>query len=374
MPLIKDTIDTILKAIKAIWDFIWPVLRTTVETTWTLIKSAVSGALNVILGLFKTIMQLINGDWSGAWETLKATANTLLETIKSLIGNALNVVLGLFKSIMASAKIDWESSWASIKSTASEKIEGAKSDIEAALKAIPGFFTTHLSTAVSSVKTKFGEIVSAAGTGLGDLVAKITGFLGNIVGAILAPFQSAKDTLTNPNGTMAGLISGVTSFFAGLPGAIMTALVRLPAAITQPFIDALAFLVGKERADAAIQAGKDFAGKILSGLVAALSNAGAAIWDALRGALNTAIGKIPSSIRTFLGINFIEAATGFSGMVTEPTLFLAGERGSERVDISPAPLGESSGPKTVFNLTVPNPIGSLAELASTVKMLQMGVR
>jgi hypothetical protein len=46
-----------------------------------------------------------------------------------------------------------------------------------------------------------------------------------------------------------------------------------------------------------------------------------------------------------------KAATGFSGLVTQPTLFLAGERGPETVNIAPVQAGARSGPLVVTVIT-----------------------
>tara|TARA_R110002153_G_scaffold214451_2_gene367082 strand:- start:1325 stop:2971 length:1647 start_codon:yes stop_codon:yes gene_type:complete len=64
----------------------------------------------------------------------------------------------------------------------------------------------------------------------------------------------------------------------------------------------------------------------------------------------------------------IEAAQGFDGMITKPTMFLAGEKGSEHVKVTPHGQSSSSGGTTV-NINISNMSGNandLNKLRSTI--------
>jgi hypothetical protein len=97
-----------------------------------------------------------------------------------------------------------------------------------------------------------------------------------------------------------------------------------------------------------------------SGIVAGLNIAGQAIVDAINSLikkykkLRDSLGKFGSLLPpldlltftplTFTAIPLIAAAKGFEGMVSNPTMFLAGEAGPEMVSITPR---GSSGGKTI---------------------------
>lgn len=82
LPLIKQTVTTVLTAIGDFW------------AAWGgTIKTIVSTAMNVILGVIKTVMQVINGDWQGAWETVKNVVINVLQNIPTIIGGLVGFVL-----------------------------------------------------------------------------------------------------------------------------------------------------------------------------------------------------------------------------------------------------------------------------------------
>lgn len=82
LPLIKQTVTTILTAIGDFWAAWGGTIKTIVQT-----------AMNVILGVIKTVMQVINGDWKGAWETLKTVLVGVLQNIPAIIGGLFSFVL-----------------------------------------------------------------------------------------------------------------------------------------------------------------------------------------------------------------------------------------------------------------------------------------
>lgn len=72
----------------------------------------------------------------------------------------------------------------------------------------------------------------------------------------------------------------------------------------------------------------------------------------------------------------VEAARGFSGMVRSPTLFLAGERGPERVDVTPRgghQGGSGGGVTVVFNLASASDREMVAMLREQLPMIERAV-
>ena len=70
-----------------------------------------------------------------------------------------------------------------------------------------------------------------------------------------------------------------------------------------------------------------------------------------------------------VGTAIIPAANGFSGIVTSPTLFLAGERGPESVNITP---GGASGGIHIENLNVSGSGNAGADVRNTIRLLEYG--
>lgn len=82
LPLIKQTVTTILTAIGDFWASWGGTIKTIVQT-----------AMNVVMGIIKTVMQVINGDWRGAWETVKNVLIGVLQNIPAIIGGVVGFVL-----------------------------------------------------------------------------------------------------------------------------------------------------------------------------------------------------------------------------------------------------------------------------------------
>lgn len=125
MPLIQQTVKTVISAIQTAWEVVGPIIETVVKTAFGNIKTTIETTLSVILGLVKAAMQLINGDFEGAGETLKRTVGTLWEGVKTIFTNNLNGI----KEIVKGLKLD-EAGRAileSLKSGINEKWEGLKS-------------------------------------------------------------------------------------------------------------------------------------------------------------------------------------------------------------------------------------------------------
>jgi TP901 family phage tail tape measure protein len=88
MPLIKQTTETVLKAIAGFWKTYGGQIMGIVGATWDFIKFAIGGRIKDILTVIRATMQIINGDWKGAWETIKKNASEKLQQVQNLIGAA----------------------------------------------------------------------------------------------------------------------------------------------------------------------------------------------------------------------------------------------------------------------------------------------
>lgn len=82
MPLIRQTVTTVLTFIGDFWAAWGGTLKTIVTTT-----------MNAVLGVIKFIMQAINGDWTGAWETLEKVMVAILNSLPSIIKGVLSLAV-----------------------------------------------------------------------------------------------------------------------------------------------------------------------------------------------------------------------------------------------------------------------------------------
>lgn len=101
---LADTFKGKIETIKAIWDFIFPYLKTVATPIINTIIQTVKVSFDVLGNIFKLLRQLITGDWSGAWETIKSIlfqAGLQLYNIMSGIHDKISQV---FHKVVASAR------------------------------------------------------------------------------------------------------------------------------------------------------------------------------------------------------------------------------------------------------------------------------
>lgn len=92
MPLIRQTVETVLRAIQAFWDKHGAAILRIVTIAFNSIQTAVNTILTVILGLIRVGMLLINGEWGAAWDELKRIVSVWWDGVKTLMGNQLEAL------------------------------------------------------------------------------------------------------------------------------------------------------------------------------------------------------------------------------------------------------------------------------------------
>ena len=88
------------------------------------------------------------------------------------------------------------------------------------------------------------------------------------------------------------------------------------------------------------------------------------IWDAIGGAWHRFVSFF-QSIGGFAGFAGITAANGYDGVVTRPTMMMVGERGAERVSVTPS--GQSGGGGVTINIQ--NMVGSSGDIERLRSMI-----
>jgi len=86
LPLIKQTVQTVLNAVKAFWSKHGAEVVAVIKTSWQILSATIGTAIKTVLGVIKLGMQVINGDWSGAWKTLIQTAQAAVGGVAKVIG------------------------------------------------------------------------------------------------------------------------------------------------------------------------------------------------------------------------------------------------------------------------------------------------
>jgi hypothetical protein len=143
MPLIRETVHTVLEAIRGFWERNGAVIMQVVQNTFNTVKIVIETVLLTILDLFKVIMQVITGDWEGAWQTILGIVDRIWNTIVSVILNQLDSLITIFRNI------DWAGLGRSI-------IEGIANGISSAAGAIADAARRAARNALDAAKRALG--------------------------------------------------------------------------------------------------------------------------------------------------------------------------------------------------------------------------
>jgi TP901 family phage tail tape measure protein len=99
MPLIRQTIQTILTAIATFWRNHGDTIMSVVQRTFDTVMLVVDTILKSVLGIIRAVMLAINGDWEGAWNEVANVVGRILSTILTVVGNQMLSMVQLIVSI-----------------------------------------------------------------------------------------------------------------------------------------------------------------------------------------------------------------------------------------------------------------------------------
>jgi phage-related protein len=101
MPLIQQTIETVLAAITGFWDSNGARIMSIVDGFLSIVRTLFDTYLNNALDIVTAVMQLINGDVEGAGETLKGIAERTMSAFLSIVSDYIGMVKDAF------GDVDW---------------------------------------------------------------------------------------------------------------------------------------------------------------------------------------------------------------------------------------------------------------------------
>lgn len=199
--LIKQTIQTVWSTIKTIITGVlnilvpllktaWEGIKNTIQAVWNVIKAVISTTINLIMGVIKTVMQIITGDWSGAWQTIKSTASNLLSgiinVISSLLSAGVTIVGSLLNNILGTFKAIFNGLLDIVTGALSKVRDGLSGGMRNALDAVIGF--------LGKFKDAGNRIVSSIADGIKGAIGKVTGAISNVASKIrdFLPFSPPK--------------------------------------------------------------------------------------------------------------------------------------------------------------------------------------
>ena len=332
----------VITDLQALWDFVWPHIRNVVETVLNavvpfvkrivkdmsefftakmeVIRAWVHENWPLIGGTIIKVVNLVQALFEKAWPIIEAILTGAWENMKLVISTALDIVLGLIKTVMLAIQGDWEGVWDEIYGVLESVWDMIWGIIKNTLNTILGFFGTSLEDLWLVTRRWFFGITEVIGSKLRDAWNATVMWFNRI-------FASAATRMTE------------------LWEKIRSVALDIYEAITRPFKDA-----------------KEFLSKLHIPVPHVKVS-----WKA--GPLGINIPKF--SIKWY--------GQGLDGIFNTPTLIGVGERGAERVQVTP--LGrrgaeaETEGRPT-YEVNVYAPTGNaqdtVARMLDALKMLEMG--
>jgi TP901 family phage tail tape measure protein len=385
MDLIKATIKSVMGAIEVIWKYAWKAIQTYLRIVWEEIKAIIDVALTLIAGLLKAVMQAIQGDWRAAWETIKETATTIVNRILEMLRNILNIILELFGTDLETL---WETvkhwftemwntitawiadTWEAITTFFADLLTDVRTKMQEIWTAVFTWFTemwntidTWVSDTWDRITTFFADLKEDINSKLEQIHSTIGGWVSELYDALIQPYVDTWNWLfvDDGGGVFGRMKSEVGAKIEAIKGVFDTKKQSILDAITAPFEDAKEFIVGED------------------GIITTLG-----------GLINDIIGEIDIQLphletdwvdipglpfdRPVFDIEWYAGGTPMGGLIFDsPTVIGVGEAGPERVTIEPLSGGRRGGGDTYheWHLQVPQPIGEIADLRNTLRLLEM---
>ncbi len=96
MPLIHQTVVRVMNDTVASWQEKWLLLKPIVDFVWEQIQKTVDTALSILLKALDLVMIVVNADWSEQWDALYRTVKTITTDVIEFLGPWLNDVRAFF--------------------------------------------------------------------------------------------------------------------------------------------------------------------------------------------------------------------------------------------------------------------------------------
>ncbi|PHB23097.1 phage tail tape measure protein [Bacillus pseudomycoides] len=156
---IKDFIANNGEELKAVWNAIWVFFDFVIKPILDGIKQAISGALDVIMGIIKTVGAILNGDWKSAWDGIKMTLSGVIDIILGLLNGiffkgALGALGKLGKKLGEGFVSFAGKSWNKVKQWGKDILDAPSS-----IKELPGKIWEWIKDVPSKIKQAFDDAI-----------------------------------------------------------------------------------------------------------------------------------------------------------------------------------------------------------------------
>ena len=227
-PLIQQTIETVLNAIRAVvksvvtfvssfWKKHHDKIKSVAMAIWEFITGLIDNNLKAILDIIKAVMKAINGDWRGAWKTVRNTFRNYIKGVLNIGRNLFNKLKTVFLPIIET-----------LKARAITKFKDLKNKILEHIRELPG-----------KLKQAGIDMIQGMINGVGSMAGALESAIRGLISAAIAAVRRALG-LGSPSRvfqqfgemTIAGFVNGIDAGSRDAVGAIRGVMAAVEAAAT----------------------------------------------------------------------------------------------------------------------------------------------
>ncbi|WP_249645848.1 MULTISPECIES: hypothetical protein [unclassified Lysinibacillus] len=260
--VIGNVVTTVMTAIGAIMQFIWPVVKALIVSTWDAIMNVIKGAVNIILGIVKVFTSLFQGDWKGVWDGVKQILVGALQAVWGVVNlYFVGKLLGPLKAFGSTAKTFLQGIWttikgiftntlATIRNTVDTIFTGMGTSIKAIWKGIKSFFDSILSgiksifmsiwrsiaSFIDNMFTSISGLVRSVWNGIKNLILSVLNAIANIIKSIWTGIKNTVSTILN------GIKNVIETIWNGFKTTVSTAMENVKTAVVNGWNAAKSFL------------------------------------------------------------------------------------------------------------------------------------
>lgn len=250
LAVIKIQIALFLLPILIAWKLFHNQILSVLQTAWTLIKTIVMAALQVLRGIIDVVLGLLSGDWGRVWNGIKAIVSGVWQAMLGIVKAAVGQVVAILSAGLSLLGAIWNLAWTGIKNAVSGVWHGIIDSASTAINQIVGFFgglAGRLLGFVGAIAGAAGAIGGAIVNGIVNGLRSAAGFVENLAGQIRDAFVNIINgqVIDRLNSAIGSISFSIFGHHIGLPDDLIPHLAK-GAFVTGPTLA----MIGENRSSA----------------------------------------------------------------------------------------------------------------------------
>lgn len=224
---------TVIAALVAAFIYLWnncEEFRNFWSSLWETVKSAVSTAIDGIVGFFSGLWNTIESIWeniketvSSAWETICNVVQVSVMLLGEILNAAFQIITLPFAFIWENCRETIETAWNAIQTFVSSALDTVSNVISSVMDIISGVISTIWGTISQTISTVMSTISNVIATVWDTISSTVSGAVNTVKTTISNVFSSVRDTVTTIwNAIKAAISTPINAAKATVSGVVNT--------------------------------------------------------------------------------------------------------------------------------------------------------